>query len=141
MQRIKDYVLLNLNHNSERLSSLKSTCVGKCVPGKCTCTFGKQSAFPKFLGQCTCGFMNTECQIERDLCTILMGYIYITYILYNLYLYGISRSLTLQHVCVFWYKTKVGFQILKYSFMLCDSFYFCGPLTEARCCVSKMSNL
>lgn len=81
---------------------------------KCTCTFGTQSAFPKFLGQCTCGFMNVECQIGRDLC---------------------------MDVCVFQYKTEVGFQIVKYSFTLCDSLYFCHPLTEACCCVSKMSNL
>lgn len=39
---------------------------------KCTCTFGMQSAFPKFLGQCTCGFMNVECQIGRDLCMELL---------------------------------------------------------------------
>lgn len=39
---------------------------------KCTCTFGMQSAFPKFLGQCTCGFMNVECQIGRGLCMELL---------------------------------------------------------------------
>lgn len=90
---------------------------------KCTCTFGMQSAFPKFLGQCTCGFMNVECQIGSNS------------------LHGVTRSLTLQYVCVFQYKTEVGFQIVKYSFTLCDSLYFCHPLTEACCCVSKMSNL